>query len=95
MTNQLEEKNICSHKLKRDVEEEKLEVENLRNQLDKMAENFRRSFSQRKQLIERWETSVEELRCADREIDRLATVRRFSFGKKPLSQRTFCFLFDL
>ncbi len=63
-----------STQLKRATEEELIEYSGLQIELDKIADTFRRSHTQRQQLIKRWEIILEQMQRKDHDIDILAIV---------------------
>jgi len=71
---ELERFSIKSIQLKRATEEEIIEYSGFQVELDKIAETFRRSHTQRQQLIKRWEIILEQMQRKDHDIDRLAIV---------------------
>jgi hypothetical protein len=71
---ELERYSEKSIQLKRATDEEIIEYTGLQNELDKIAETFRRSHKQRQQLIKRWETILEQMQRKDQDIDILAIV---------------------
>jgi predicted nuclease with TOPRIM domain len=71
---ELERYSEKSIQLKRATEEELIEYSGLQVELDKIAETFRRSHQQRQQLIQRWETILQQMQRKDNEIDILAIV---------------------
>ncbi|CAF4134162.1 unnamed protein product, partial [Rotaria sp. Silwood2] len=72
LTAQLERDSEKSIKLKRAIEEGRIEYYGLQVELDKIADIFRRSYTQRQQLIKRWETILVQMQRKDYDIDRLA-----------------------
>ncbi|CAF1211887.1 unnamed protein product [Rotaria sordida] len=72
LTAQLERYSEKSIKLKRAMEEGRIEYYSLQVELDKIADRFRRSYIQRQQLIKRWETILVQMQRKDHDIDRLA-----------------------
>ncbi|CAF2975661.1 unnamed protein product [Rotaria sp. Silwood2] len=74
LTAQLERDSEKSIKLKRAIEEGRIEYYGLQVELDKIADIFRRSYTQRQQLIKRWETILVQMQRKDYDIDRLAIV---------------------
>ncbi|CAF4852873.1 unnamed protein product, partial [Rotaria sp. Silwood1] len=72
LTAEMERDSEKSIKLKRAVEERRIEYYSLQVELDKIADTFRRSHMQRQQLIKRWETILEQMQRKDYDIDRLA-----------------------
>jgi len=63
-----------SIQFKRATEEELIEYSGLQIELDKIADTFRRSHTQRQQLIKRWETILQQMQRKDHDIDILALV---------------------
>ena len=90
---QLERFSKKSIELKRATDEEMIEYHGLEIELDKIAENFRRSHMQRQQLIQRWETILEQMQRKDHNIDKLATVVSFSINSVLFRFLFFFFLF--
>ena len=74
LTNEMERLSEKFVKLKRATEEETLVYSSLEVELDKVASTFRRSHSQRQQLIKQWETILIQMQRKDNDIDRLAQV---------------------
>jgi UDP-glucose:O-linked fucose beta-1,3-glucosyltransferase len=64
--------------LKRTTEEELIEYSTMEIELDKIADQFRRSHHQRQQLIKRWETILEQMQRKDYNIDTLAMVNQLN-----------------
>lgn len=44
-------------------------------ELDKTAEEFRKIHAERQNLLEQWESTIEQMQKRDREMDQLAVVR--------------------
>jgi UDP-glucose:O-linked fucose beta-1,3-glucosyltransferase len=74
LTTELERYSEKSIQYKRATEEEIIEYSSREIELDKIADQFRRSHQQRQQLIKRWETILEQMQRKDYDIDTLAMV---------------------
>lgn len=59
---------------------------NLKIELDKTAEEFRKAHSERQELLRQWENTIEQMQKRDREMDRLAVVSAAS----PSNYLLFC-----
>ncbi|CAF0873509.1 unnamed protein product [Adineta ricciae] len=95
LTNELERLSEKSVKLKRATEEETLVYSILEVELDKIAGTFRRSHSQRQQLIKQWEIILIQMQRKDNDIDKLAQelvqikIKLRSSGQKLNEQKIF------
>lgn len=50
---------------------------NVKIELDKTAEEFRKAHSERQELLRQWENTIEQMQKRDREMDQLAVVSIF------------------
>ena len=78
LTAELERYTARSINLKRTTEDELIEYSISEIELDKIAEQFRRSYHQRQQLIKRWETILEQMQRKDYDIDSSAMVNQLN-----------------
>ena len=60
---------------RRVLEHETTETLTAQIELDKTAEDFRKSHQDRQELIEQWEHTIEQMQRRDKEMDILAAVR--------------------
>ena len=60
---------------KRKLDEEVVDTQTTQVELDKIAEEFRSSHTERQDLIHQWELTIYQMQKRDKEIDALAAVR--------------------
>ncbi|XP_041482554.1 coiled-coil domain-containing protein 39-like [Lytechinus variegatus] len=70
---QMERMTETCQKRKKDLDSEMTETLTAQLEMDKTAEEFRKAHNDRQQLIEQWESTIEQMQRRDREMDRLAT----------------------
>lgn len=70
---QMERMTESCQKRKKDLDLEMTETLTAQLEMDKTAEEFRKAHNDRQQLIEQWESTIEQMQRRDREMDRLAT----------------------
>ncbi|CAB3984737.1 coiled-coil domain-containing 39-like, partial [Paramuricea clavata] len=61
-----------SQKKRRDLEHELSRTSTAQVELDKTAEEFRKIHAERQELLEQWESTIEQMQKRDREMDQLA-----------------------
>ena len=71
---------------KKNVDEETLNTITIQIELDKTAEEFRKTHKERRDLIKQWETIIDQMQKRDNQIEASAQVNQ----KKP-SLISFCF----
>jgi len=70
--------------LKRSIQEQSIDYSSHQIELDKLAEQFRRSYSQRQQLLQHWQSILQQLQRKDENIERFCLVKLSTYFRKVI-----------